>query len=113
LFQKIPLNSDKRYFPEKQSVLSFGDGQGKYLIKPMRREVKLDLSKNHLGADYYMNFKAYQELMSSKVREILLVSSSYDAFIIEEDGSLASRIINEYRGLKGKSRYRYHHAAPG
>ena len=46
-----------------------------------------------------MNFKGYQELMSIKVREILLVSSPYDAFIIEEDGSLASRIINEYQGL--------------
>ena len=37
--------------------------------------------------------------MSIKVREILLVSSPYDAFIMEEDGSLASRIINEYSGL--------------
>ncbi|MFC1798941.1 hypothetical protein ACFLZL_03955 [Thermodesulfobacteriota bacterium] len=45
------------------------------------------------------SFKFYRELMSIKVREILLVSSPYDAFIIEEDGSLASRIINEYRGL--------------
>jgi len=37
--------------------------------------------------------------MSVKIREILLVSSPYDAFIIEEDESLASRIINEYKGL--------------
>ena len=37
--------------------------------------------------------------MSVKVKEILLVSSPYDAYILEEDGSLASRIINEYRGL--------------
>ena len=37
--------------------------------------------------------------MSIKVREILLVSSPYDAYIMEEDGSLASRIINEYSGL--------------
>ena len=28
-----------------------------------------------------------------------LVSSLYDSFILEEDGSLASRIINEYSGL--------------
>jgi len=37
--------------------------------------------------------------MSIKVREILFVSSPYDVFIMEEDGSPASRIINEYSGL--------------
>jgi len=45
------------------------------------------------------DFRIYHELMANKVREILLVSSPYDAFILEEDGSLASRIINEYSGL--------------
>jgi len=44
-------------------------------------------------------FNVFHELMSIKVKEILLVSSPYDAFIMEEDGSLASRIINEYHGL--------------
>ncbi len=47
----------------------------------------------------YSHFKMFHEMMSTKVREILLVSSPYDAFIMEEDGSLASRIINEYSGL--------------
>jgi CheY-like chemotaxis protein len=37
--------------------------------------------------------------MPVKVREILLVASPYDAYILEEDRSLASRIINEYSGL--------------
>jgi len=48
---------------------------------------------------FYAHFKIYHELMARKVREILLVASPYDAFILEEDGSLASRIINEYSGL--------------
>lgn len=52
-----------------------------------------------LPSEIYERFKAFHELMSNKIREILLVSSPYDAFILEEDGSLASRIINEYRGL--------------
>jgi len=47
----------------------------------------------------FHHFKIYHELMQRKVREILLVSSPYDAYILEEDGSLASRIINEYHGL--------------
>ncbi|MDY6793055.1 MAG: PEP/pyruvate-binding domain-containing protein [Thermodesulfobacteriota bacterium] len=37
--------------------------------------------------------------MANKVTEILLVSSPYDAFIMEEEGRLAERIIHEYRGL--------------
>jgi DNA-binding NarL/FixJ family response regulator len=37
--------------------------------------------------------------MAWKVQNILLVSSPYDAFIMEEDGRLAGRIIDEYRGL--------------
>lgn len=57
------------------------------------------LKKNEFNNEFYVKIKTFHELMSIKVREILLVSSPYDAFIIEEDGSLASRIINEYRGL--------------
>lgn len=45
------------------------------------------------------NFRLFLELMAIKIQEILLISSPYDAFRIEEDGSLASRIINEYSGL--------------
>ncbi len=44
-------------------------------------------------------FKIYHELMKKKVEDILLVSCPYDAFIMEEEGRLATRIINEYRGL--------------
>ena len=49
--------------------------------------------------DYDPHFKIFHELMAFKVREILLVSSPYDAYIMEEDGSMALRIINEYHGL--------------
>jgi len=45
------------------------------------------------------DFQVFHELMSRKIREILLVASPYDAFIMEEDGSLATRIIDEYQGL--------------
>ncbi|MGD2124782.1 MAG: PEP/pyruvate-binding domain-containing protein [Desulfobacteraceae bacterium] len=57
------------------------------------------LKKFDLPHEIYTRFKAFHELMAIKIREILLVSSHYDAFIMEEDGSLASRIINEYSGL--------------
>ncbi|MCB2181153.1 MAG: phosphoenolpyruvate synthase/pyruvate phosphate dikinase [Desulfobulbaceae bacterium] len=54
------------------------------------KEIRLDVASD---------FQAYHELMSRKIRDILLVSSPYDAFIMEEDGSIASRIVNEYQGL--------------
>lgn len=37
--------------------------------------------------------------MTWRVAEILLISSTYDAYILQEDGPLAERIIHEYRGL--------------
>ena len=44
-------------------------------------------------------FKSFHELMTRRIAEILLVSSTYDAYIMQEDGPLAERIIHEYRGL--------------
>ncbi|MFC1844271.1 PEP/pyruvate-binding domain-containing protein [Thermodesulfobacteriota bacterium] len=49
--------------------------------------------------DLDSSFKVFHELMAHKIREILLVLSPYDAFIMEEDTSLSTRIINEYQGL--------------
>lgn len=45
------------------------------------------------------SFKVFHELIKYKVSEILLVSSPYDAYILEEEGQLAARIIDEYQGL--------------
>jgi hypothetical protein len=49
--------------------------------------------------DLGSSFKVFHELMAHKIHDILLVLSPYDAFIMEEDTSLSTRIINEYRGL--------------
>ena len=45
------------------------------------------------------SFKSFHELMVLRVNEILLISSPYDAFIMQEDGRLSERIIHEYQGL--------------
>ena len=37
--------------------------------------------------------------MAKKVGQVLLVSTPYDAWIMEEDCRLSERIIHEYRGL--------------
>jgi Pyruvate phosphate dikinase, AMP/ATP-binding domain len=57
------------------------------------------LESGQMIPDFDPHFKIFHELMPFKVQEILLVSSPYDAFIMEEDGSLATRLINEYLGL--------------
>lgn len=54
---------------------------------------------SELPNEFYSQFKMFHELMAIKVREILLIASPYDAYIMEEDRSLASRIVNEYMGL--------------
>ncbi len=51
------------------------------------------------ASEYDSRFKIFHELMSIKVREILLVSTPYDAWIMEDDCRLSERIIHEYRGL--------------
>ena len=42
----------------------------------------------------------FHELMHHKIRRILLVSTFYDAFILEQDGHLAEQIRVDYRQLK-------------
>ena len=56
-------------------------------------------SNQILNDKFDLSFKVFHELMAKKVSDILLVSSPYDAFIMEEEGRLAERIIHEYRGL--------------
>lgn len=59
----------------------------------------IDTDTNEVNADFDPHFKIFHDLMQFKVQEILLISSLYDAFIMEEDGSIATRLINEYQGL--------------
>jgi len=66
-------------------------------MKSSRAAARRDLSVSANGFDPH--FTVFHELMAFKVQEILLVSSPYDAYIMEEDNSMASRIINEYHGL--------------
>jgi hypothetical protein len=57
------------------------------------------LNTKPLLNEFDSRFKLFHELMACKVRNILLVSTPYDAWIMEEDCRLSERIINEYRGL--------------
>jgi hypothetical protein len=52
-----------------------------------------------LNTDFDPHFKIFHQLMSFKILNILLISSAYDAFIMEEEGSIALQVIKEYQGL--------------
>lgn len=58
-------------------------------------------------------FQAFHNLMPFKVREILLVSSLYDAFIVEEEGLISEMVIWEYRHLLLSSPPRVTHVTSG
>lgn len=49
--------------------------------------------------DYEPQFGIFHDLMKFRVREILLVSSYYDAFVLEEDGRISEKIFGEYLDL--------------
>jgi CheY-like chemotaxis protein len=44
-------------------------------------------------------YQRFQDLMPFRVREILLVSSLYDSFILSEDGGFYESLLSEYLGL--------------
>ncbi|BBO80643.1 phosphoenolpyruvate synthase [Desulfosarcina ovata subsp. sediminis] len=57
------------------------------------------LTKKPYFNDSDSRFKLFHELMARKVSDILLVSTPYDAWIMEDDCRLSERVVNEYRGL--------------
>ncbi len=48
---------------------------------------------------YELRSQIYHSLMPFRVKDILIVSSLYDAFIIEEEGLIAELVIGEYQHL--------------
>ncbi len=59
----------------------------------------MDFDSGLLSHEFDQHFKLFHELMSRKIREIMLISTPYDAWIMEQDCCLSERIINEYRDL--------------
>ena len=91
---------------KKGAVNRILEGQPNAPNPLLKRLIRMDMNSDAVklpvffpNEDFDTHFKVFHELMSNKVFEILLVASPYDAYILEEDGSLASKIINEYRGL--------------
>jgi hypothetical protein len=67
---------------------------------------------NDSGPSYAQRlFSRFHDLMPHRVREVLLVSSLYDSFILEEDGPLTERIFTEYSELNLSTAPRITHAS--
>lgn len=48
---------------------------------------------------YYFSDTSFNTLMRKRIYHVLLVSSAYDAFILEDDGRIDEQIFNEYVSL--------------
>ena len=56
-------------------------------------------------------YHKFRGLMAYRVRELLLVSSDYDAFVLEEDGPITDQVFREYSELNLSWAPRLTHAA--
>ncbi len=69
--------------------------------------------KKTIEREFEPAFQIFHNLMPFKAREILLVSSLYDAFIVEEEGLISEVVIWEYRHLLLSSPPRVTHVSSG
>lgn len=53
----------------------------------------------------------FQELMSQRIREVLLVCSDYDRFMLEEDGRIEEQLFQEYVSLSLRYPPQFTHAS--
>lgn len=58
-------------------------------------------------------FGSFNDLMAHRIREVLLVTSDYDAFILEEDGPLNDRVFSQYSELNLSNAPRISHVTTG
>lgn len=58
-----------------------------------------------------IEWRRFHDLMPHRVREVLLVSSRYEAFVLEQDGQLTERIFIEFSELNLSAAPRVTHAA--
>ncbi|MHA1401058.1 MAG: PEP/pyruvate-binding domain-containing protein [Candidatus Heimdallarchaeaceae archaeon] len=59
----------------------------------------LDQEGERFFTEYKPKYKVFYELMSIRMRNILVVSSIYDSFLLEEDGRLSDQVYEEFRNL--------------
>ena len=59
---------------------------------------KTERSANHHPTIDFSH-TAFNQLMQKRIRTVLIISSNYDFFMLEEDGRIDEQIFNEYVSL--------------
>ncbi len=57
------------------------------------------IEEDELALDYKPKYRVFHDLMTKRINKVLLVSSYYDNFILEEDGRLSDQIFEEFHNL--------------
>ena len=57
------------------------------------------IEDDDLELDYKPKYRVFHDLMTKRINRVLLVSSYYDNFILEEDGRLSDQIFAEFHNL--------------
>jgi hypothetical protein len=58
-----------------------------------------DVPNGQRGGASSLRLQGFAKLMPYRVREVLLVASRYDSFILEEEGQVDELIFKEYERL--------------
>ena len=59
----------------------------------------VEFSADESQFEYKPKYQIFHSLMKKRIKDILLVSSAYDNFILEEDGRLSDQIYQEFHDL--------------
>jgi CheY-like chemotaxis protein len=59
----------------------------------------MNIKNNKYASEFHADSEVFRELMAYQIKEILLISSLYNMYNMEEGGSLTSKILNEYNGM--------------
>ncbi|MDX9785719.1 MAG: PEP/pyruvate-binding domain-containing protein [Desulfobacterales bacterium] len=73
----------------------------------------MTIEVDYFAEEFDPRFRIFHDLMQKKVADILLVSTPYDAWIMDEDCRLYERIIHEYEGLNLSHPPRLHWVGSG
>jgi len=63
------------------------------------QETGTTMTQHYSASPAASRFKLFHELMQHKVKNILLISTPYEAWIMEQDCRLSEQIVHEYSGL--------------
>ncbi|MCK4341948.1 MAG: histidine kinase [Phycisphaerae bacterium] len=66
---------------------------------PLTQDMKLRFSPDEGSGGHDWRLGRFPNLMPRRIQEVLLVSSPYDSFILEEDGLLTEMVFTEYQDL--------------